>query len=263
MPGIRRTSAVQEDYLKALHRLSGGDVHAVVPTSQLAEELEVTPGSVSEMLGKLAALKLVVHYPYRGAALTRAGLDIAVEMIRHHRLIETYLVQALGYRWDEVHQEADRLEHSISELLEERMWQALGHPAFDPHGDPIPTPDGRMPATATVRLARAPAGRAIRIARIDDRDPERLRAVEALGLLPGVRAEVAEVSTWEGPVTLRAGGALVPVPLGLARAIDVELLAAGTENPPSCGGDVAEARTASPGEPTPRRGTPAVGGSHG
>ncbi|MGH2718649.1 MAG: metal-dependent transcriptional regulator, partial [Actinomycetota bacterium] len=161
---LRPTSAVQEDYLKALHRLSEGDDEVIVPTSQLAEELEVTPGSVSEMLGKLAALKLVVHFPYRGAKLTRAGRDVAVEMIRHHRLIETYLVQALGYRWDEVHEEADRLEHSISERLEERMWQALGEPAFDPHGDPIPTPDFRIGAADTVPLHLAQAGTAVRIA---------------------------------------------------------------------------------------------------
>lgn len=222
--GLRRTSAVQEDYLKALHRLSGGDREVVVPTSQLAEELEVTPGSVSEMLGKLASLKLAVHYPYRGAKLTRAGLDVAVEMIRHHRLIETYLVQALGYRWDEVHEEADRLEHSISELLEERMWQALGQPAFDPHGDPIPTPDFRIVAADTVLLHLVGAGTAIRIARIDDRDPERLRAVEALGLLPGVRCVLEEASAWEGPVVLRCGDGLIRVPLGLARAIDVETM---------------------------------------
>ena len=132
----RPTSTAQEDYLKALHRLSGGDRRLVVTTSQLAEELGVNPGSVSEMLGKLATLRLITHDPYRGARLTPAGLAIAVEMIRHHRLIETYLVQALGYRWDEVHEEADRLEHSISELLEERMWQALGQP--ERHGDPGP-----------------------------------------------------------------------------------------------------------------------------
>lgn len=221
---LRQTSAVQEDYLKALHRLSGGDEELIVPTSQLAEELEVTPGSVSEMLGKLASLKLAVHYPYRGAKLTRAGLDVALEMIRHHRLIETYLVQALGYRWDEVHEEADRLEHSISELLEERMWQALGQPAFDPHGDPIPTPDFRMVDTKTVPLGEVEAGSALRIARIDDRDPERLRAVEALGLLPGVRCVLQDPSAWEGPIVLRRGDELLPVPLGLARAISVELV---------------------------------------
>src|SRR2546421_5916639 len=141
--GHRRTSAAQEDYLKALFRISGG-AETVVPNARLAEEMGVSPGSVSEMLGKLATLGLIVHDPYRGGRLTPDGLKVAVEMIRHHRLIETYLVRALGYGWDEVHEEADRLEHSISELLEERMWQALGQPAFDPHGDPIPPPAGPM-----------------------------------------------------------------------------------------------------------------------
>jgi len=140
----------------------------VVPNSALAEEMGVSPGSVSEMLGKLATLKLIVHDPYRGARLTAAGLKVAVEMIRHHRLIETYLVQALGYGWDEVHEEADRLEHSISELLEERMWQALGRPAFDPHGDPIPAPDGTLVEHPTLPLQSAPAGSEVVISRISD-----------------------------------------------------------------------------------------------
>src|SRR6266700_3160297 len=121
--GRRRTSAAQEDYLKALFRISGG-AETVVPNARLAGEMGVSPGSVSEMLGKLATLGFIVH--------------------------DTYLVRALGYGWDEVHEEADRLEHSISELLEERMWQALGQPAFDPHGDPIPALDGTVVDYPTV-----------------------------------------------------------------------------------------------------------------
>ena len=219
---MRPTSPAQEDYLKALHRLSGGDKNVVVSTSQLAEELGVNPGSVSEMLGKLATLRLITHDPYRGARLTQAGVAIAVEMIRHHRLIETYLVQALGYRWDEVHEEADRLEHSISELLEERMWQALGQPAFDPHGDPIPTPDGKVTERPTRPLHLAPRGSDVRISRISDRDPAKLRAIEALGLLPGTSVHVVEESVWEGPIEVEVSRARVAVALGLARAIHVE-----------------------------------------
>jgi DtxR family Mn-dependent transcriptional regulator len=221
-PRRRPTSPVQEDYLKALHRLSGGDVHVSVGTSRVAEELGVNPGSASEMLGKLAALKLVVHDPYRGTRLTSAGLKIAVEMVRHHRLIETYLVQALGYGWDEVHEEADNLEHAISELLEERMWQALGRPEFDPHGDPIPAPDGTMAQPATEPLHLAARGRTVRVSRISDRDPEKLRAIEVLGLLPGVSARIVQESVWEGPIGVEVGGDSVAVPLGLARAIQVE-----------------------------------------
>ena len=212
----------QEDYLKALHRLSGGDTSVAVSTSDLAEELGVNPGSASEMLGKLATSRLVSHDPYRGARLTPAGLAIAVEMIRHHRLIETYLVQALGYRWDEVHEEADRLEHSISELLEERMWQALGQPRFDPHGDPIPTPDGRVTERSTQLLHLTTRGSEVRISRISDRDPAKLRAIEALGLLPGTAVRVVEESVWEGPVEVAVAQARIAVPLGLARAIHVE-----------------------------------------
>jgi DtxR family Mn-dependent transcriptional regulator len=210
--------------LKALHRLSGGDEAALVLNAQLAEELRVTPGSVSEMLGKLATLNLVVHYPYRGAQLTPAGSMIAIEMVRHHRLIETYLVTALGYGWDEVHEEADRLEHSISELLEERMWRALGEPAFDPHGDPIPTPDFVVVQTPTHPLQEAKRGHQIRIARVSDRDPEKLRALDRLGLIPGRTLRIIEESVWEAPITLELDGARLSVPLGLARVVSVEAL---------------------------------------
>src|SRR5207302_2094855 len=187
----------------------------------------VNPRSASEMLGTLAPSRLVSHDPYRGARLTPAGLAIAVEMIRHHGLIETYLVRALGYGWDEVHEEADRLEHSISELLEERMWQALGQPAFDPHGDPIPAPDGTLVESPTLPLQSAAAGSRVRISRISDRDPEKLRAVERLGLTPGRQVLVVEESLWEGPIVVSLDGARLSVPLGLARAIRVGGVEAG------------------------------------
>jgi DtxR family Mn-dependent transcriptional regulator len=227
--GHRRTSAVQEDYLKALFRISGG-AETVVPNARLAEEMGVSPGSVSEMLGKLALLGFIIHDPYRGARLTPDGLKVAVEMIRHHRLIETYLVRALGYGWDEVHEEADRLEHSISELLEERMWQALGQPAFDPHGDPIPAPDGTLVQQHTLPLQSVTAGSQVRVSRISDRDPAKLRAVERLGLTPGRQVLVVEESLWEGPIVVSLDGSRIAVPLGLARAIHVE---AGGRHPPA------------------------------
>lgn len=220
-PG-RPTSPAQEDYLKGLYRLAGPRGDEAVPTSQLAEELEVSPGSVSEMLGKLAALDLVTHDPYRGARLAPTGLRIAIEITRHHRLIETYLVEALGYGWDEVHEEADRLEHAISERLEERMWRALGEPAFDPHGDPIPTPDFVVHQPRTQPLHSAPAGALVRISRISDRDPDKLRAVQALGLTPGRALRIVQTSQWESPVVVDRDGEAIPVTLGLARAIFVE-----------------------------------------
>ena len=230
--GQRRTSAAQEDYLKALFRISGR-AETLVPNARLAEEMGVSPGSVSEMLGKLATLGFIVHDPYRGARLTPDGLKVAVEMIRHHRLIETYLVRALGYGWDEVHEEADRLEHSISELLEERMWQALGQPAFDPHGDPIPAPDGTLVDHPTLPLQSAAVGSEVTISRISDRDPAKLRAVERLGLTPGRRVLVVEESVWESPIIVSFDGSQISVPLGLARAIRVDGHAEDGRHPPA------------------------------
>lgn len=215
--GTRLTSAAQEDYLKAIHALSSEG--EAVANSVLAEELAVSAASVSEMLGKLAILELVTHDPYRGARLTDAGRAIAVEIVRHHRLLETYLVQALGYSWDEVHQEADRLEHAISERFEERMWEALGRPAFDPHGDPIPGADGRLEAPLAQSLHLATAGTNVIVSRISDRDPEKLRAIERLGIAPGQQIRIVRESQWEGPVFVQVAGADVPVALGLARAI--------------------------------------------
>lgn len=216
----RPTSPAQEDYLKALHNLAREE--NVVLTSELADELGISPASVSEMLGKLAGLNLITHDHYHGATLTPTGLAIAVEIIRHHRLLETYLVQALGYGWDEVHQEADRLEHSISERLEQRMWEALGRPAVDPHGDPIPGPDGTVVEPAARPLHHVPAGVDMRISRISDRDPDKLRALERLGLLPGLQVRVIKESVWEAPIEVDREKTSVAVPLGLARAIFVE-----------------------------------------
>jgi DtxR family transcriptional regulator, Mn-dependent transcriptional regulator len=176
------------------------------------------------MLSKLADQKLITHDPYHGASLTRSGSAIAVEMVRHHRLLETYLVRALGYSWDEVHEEADRLEHAISEKLEQRMWEALGRPAEDPHGHPIPAPDGTLQTSSALPLHQASGADEVRVSRISDHDPEKLRAIERLGLLPGVRLRIVETSQWEGPVAIEVEGNRMAVPLGLARAISVELL---------------------------------------
>jgi len=216
----RLTSPAQEDYLKAIHGLA--EKGNAVPTSELASELGISPASVSEMLGKLANLDLVSHDHYHGARLTGTGSAIAIEMVRHHRLLETYLVQALGYSWDEVHLEADLLEHAISEVLEERMWEALGRPSFDPHGHPIPAPDGTVRLAEARPLHLAAVGAEVRISRISDRDPDKLRAIQKLRLLPGLSLRVVEESRWEGPVRIQSGKTRTRVPLGLARAIFVE-----------------------------------------
>lgn len=218
--GVRRTSKAQEDYLKAIYQLGGSQ--DAVPTSRLAEELKLNPASISEMLDKLDSLGLVDHNPYRGVRLAAEGEALALEMVRHHRLLETYLVNALGYGWDEVHEEADRLEHAISERLEERMWTALGRPRVDPHGDPIPTPDGRLSPRGLRSLDSCSAGERVVVERVSDRDPEKLRAISALGLEPGTRVRVVAESRWEGPILLALGKRRLEVPLGLARALFVE-----------------------------------------
>ena len=143
-------------------------------------------------------------------------------MVRHHRLLETYLVQALGYSWDEVHDEAERLEHAISEKLEERMWEALGRPAYDPHGDPIPAPDGTVESPSVRPLHEVEVGQPVRVNRISDRDPGQLRAIQALGIHPRMEVTVLEQAVWEGLIRIRTAAAEVLVPLGLARAIYVE-----------------------------------------
>ena len=155
----RRSSALSpavEDYLKSVYETQRDEGRAV--TTLLAERMGVTPASATGMVKKLAALKLVRHVPYQGVVLTRAGQKIALEVLRHHRLVELYLAEALGYSWDRVHEEADRLEHVISEELEDRMFEALGRPTRDPHGEPIPT-RGRDAAAGEPRAAVEPGGR--------------------------------------------------------------------------------------------------------
>ena len=182
-------SESQEDYLKQIFLL-GGDGDRV-STQALARRLRVKPASVTEMVGRLAQLGLVEHAPYRGVRLTDAGRRVALEMLRHHRLLETFLVEALGYSWDQVHDEAERLEHVISERFEERIAEAMGHPTHDPHGDPIPTPDLSLPnGDASVPLQDLPVGFRGTLVRVGAQDPDNLNLLRRLGLLPGSTVEV-------------------------------------------------------------------------
>ena len=174
-----------QDYLKAIYHLRQEDERAT--TSALAAYLDVSAASVTGMLKKLAELELVVYEPYQGATLTPAGERAALEVIRHHRLIELYLTQAMGYSWDQVHAEAERLEHVISEDFEERMAALLGNPAFDPHGDPIPTRNGQIATSSRRTLAEAEEGSLVCVERIRDEDPDLLREVAGLGLWPRTR----------------------------------------------------------------------------
>lgn len=179
-----------EDYLKAVYRLNeeGGPA----TTQALAEALNVTGPSVTNMVKRLHALRLLTYTRYQGVMLTPAGTKIALEIVRHHRLLELYLAETLGYSWDEVHEEADKLEHHVSEDLESRMDSVLGYPTRDPHGDPIPSRDGTVPPNNAKMLGQAEPGEQLTVDRVLDRDPDRLRYIGELELFPGAKVEVLE-----------------------------------------------------------------------
>jgi len=182
-------SESQEDYLKQILLLE--EKEGKVSTKALAGRLKVRPASVTEMVGRLAQLGLVEHAPYRGSRLTEAGRRVALELLRHHRLLETYLVEFLGYTWDQVHEEAERLEHVISERFEKRIAAALGHPTHDPHGDPIPDEDLQMPSPGRpVQLSELAVGSGGTLIRVTAQDGEALDRFGRLGLGPGSRIEV-------------------------------------------------------------------------
>lgn len=209
-----------EDYAKAifaLERRGGGEVS----NSALAERVGVAPASVSAMLKRMVAHGLVEHEPYRGVKLTAAGRRIALEVLRHHRLIESYLSDALGMPWDRVHAEAEVLEHYISEELEERIADALGHPSVDPHGDPIPDAELAMEGAAGVPLAELEPGVRATLSRVSDADPELLRYLDERGIGLGVELVVVERDPLGGSLLVEVAG--VPHPLGerLARRVMV------------------------------------------
>ena len=210
----------QEDYLKALYKLHGDS--RPVPTRELAQRLGISSPSVSEMVTRLTAQGLVEHDRYRGQQLTREGRKVALELVRHHRLLEMFLVQVLGYSWDEVHEEAERLEHVISERMEQRIFELLGRPELDPHGHAIPTLAGKVRPVSERPLSECRAGERVIVQGVSDDDPQRLRELERRGLLPGTHVEVVAPSEYEGPIDVRMKGRRVSVPLGLARALFVE-----------------------------------------
>src|SRR5215203_4992428 len=202
----RITPAI-EDYLKAIYQLDQeGPGAGSVTGHRIAERLRVAAPSVTNMIKRLSELGLVQHERYRGVELSEAGERIALEVVRHHRLLERYLVEALGYSWDEVHDEAERLEHHISEALEARMAAALGDPTVDPHGDPIPRLDGSMVVVVEMPLITLAPGDTAHVQRVSDRDPERLRYLEELGIRPGVKIRVLEALPFDGPLRLEVSG---------------------------------------------------------
>lgn len=209
-----------EDYIKGIYkaRLETDEV----TTQDLAARVGVSAPAVSKMLKRLTELRLVEHIPYQGVCLTPAGEKMALEIIRHHRLLELYLVQALGYGWDEVHAEAERLEHHISEEFEDRIDALLGHPAACPHGDPIPTRDGVVPPVSRHTLAQQQTPAALTIRRVRDEDAELLRHLKKLGLLPGTAIEFVEQEPFGGAYVVRVGGEEVRVAPQAAEQIFVE-----------------------------------------
>ena len=213
-----------EDYLKTIFTLA--EEESPVSTSRIAAARQVKPASVTSMLQRLAKLNLVHYEKHYGVSLTEEGKQIALEVIRHHRLIELYLMKALGFTWDEVHEQADILEHVISEKLEERIAAALGNPSFDPHGDPIPSKDGTIVSRETHLLITLLPGDEARIARIpDDANSELLRYLAQLGLMPGAQIRITDKAPFDGPITLEiVDGEQHIIGHQLAQAILVELL---------------------------------------
>jgi len=219
----RRSSftRAQQDYLKALYLLRGDQ--RPVPTRDLAQRLGISSPSVSEMVTRLTAQGLVEHDRYRGQQLTREGRKVALELVRHHRLLEMFLVQVLGYTWDEVHDEAERLEHVISERMEQRIFELLGRPQLAPHGHAIPTLGGKVRPLSDRPLTECRQGEKVVVQRVSDDDPGRLRELDRRGLVPGTPIEIVEESKFEGPIGVRIKGRRLTVALGLARAVFVEV----------------------------------------
>lgn len=206
-----------EDYLKAIYRLSPAGQPA--STSQIANLLELSAPSVSGMVKRLSEQGLLEHVPYKGVQLTAEGRRAALRMVRRHRLIEAYLVEFLGYSWDTVHEEAERLEHAVSDTLVERMAAALGHPAVDPHGDPIPAADGSIHEHKLTPLPEMHAGEPAEVRRVFQGDPERLRYLAALGLRPGAVVTIVERQPFDGPLTVQIGAEQHVIGQELARII--------------------------------------------
>ncbi len=213
-------TAPVEDYLKVIYELerSGGSA----ATNEIAQRLAIAPASVSGMIRRLADQGLLEHERYRGVRLTDEGRRVALRMIRRHRVIEAYLTQSLGYAWDRVHDEAERLEHAASDELVDRMAAALGEPQVDPHGDPIPTREGTIDERVHRTLDELHPGERGRVVSVSDRDGARLRYLGELGLTPGVDVEVVDRAPFDGPISLRVAGANQRIGPGLAAIVRVQ-----------------------------------------
>lgn len=206
-----------EDYLKAIYELERSGEPA--ETNAIARLLDIAPASVSGMVRRLAEQGLITHERYRGARLTAAGRRAALQTLRRHRVIEAYLTSALGYSWDRVHDEAERLEHAASDELIDRMAAAIGEPATDPHGAPIPTREGTLEERSLVPLSSLEAGERARVEHVSDRNAERLRYLAELGIVPGTDVRVIAREPFQGPIALRVDEATRMIGAELASQI--------------------------------------------
>jgi DtxR family Mn-dependent transcriptional regulator len=215
-----------EDYLKAIYELTS--IEGRASTTDLADYLKVTPASVTGMIKKLAQTDppLVEYQKHRGVTLTDDGKNVALETIRHHRLLELFLYQILDYPWDEVDEEAHQLEHVISEKFEDQIAKVLGNPEFDPHGDPIPGKDLSLPLTSSTRLSDLRAGQEAIIKRVRDTDSELLRYLSEMGVVPGSEVSIQDYSAFDGNIHLQIRGNQETVVLGprITEQIFVEVL---------------------------------------
>jgi len=212
-------TSAHEDYLKAIYRLeSHGEL---VSNSALAQYMGFAPASATNMVKKLADLHLVTHEPYRGVELTPLGRQVALEVLRHHRLIELFLHETLAMSWDRVHEEADKLEHVISEAMEDAIATMLGDPTVDPHGDPIPSKEGHVDKTPGVPLAGAPVGEPLRLIRVLTQDPDRLCYLGSLGLYPDTEIVLRERAPFRGPLLVEVMGAPHALAYELAECLQV------------------------------------------
>lgn len=213
-----------EDYLKAIYDLTLFEQRAT--TNQIAERMGVTPASVTGMLKRLSSNDppLLEYHKHHGVALTPAGEQVALEIIRHHRLLELFLHDRLGYPWDKVHAEADRLEHVISEDLEERIAQDLGDPRHDPHGDPIPSRDLSLESEALLPLDRLRPGQRAIVQRVRNDDPALLRYLESIRLTPQVQVTVLDYSSFDGNLRLQIGSQVIVLGPAVTQQIYVEVI---------------------------------------
>lgn len=213
-----KLSESQEDYLKWIYLLA--ETEGAVSTQDLADRLAVKPASVTGMLKKLGDLGLVTHVKYRGVTLTEPGTRIALEILRHHRLLESYLAEVMGYSWDEIHAEAEKLEHHISEKLEARISEMLGHPTHDPHGDPIPSVDLKVPEGPPTRaLIHLPNGATGTLQRVRTQDPDVLMLLTKLDLTLGAR--IHRVGAGTDDLKIEVGGTRFALPNAVARLLEV------------------------------------------